>query len=185
MDLTAGTKATAAMSMLVMAVGITAILYGAIRNDLARSVGGACLAIAALTLIALISIQKWITDTSEERRILAAATRQAQDERTRYIAAQAALENERGRLHRDLAAARARIAPTLAAERTKLAAEFEEDRARLISESFETGVLMERAGMLKPGAPAARESNLIQFPGQEHARLPERERSRGRGGVVP
>ncbi|MEI5100371.1 hypothetical protein RB200_19815 [Streptomyces sp. PmtG] len=157
----------------IMAAGLAAILYGVLRDDLARSLGGACLAMTALMPMALIAIRRWITDTSAERAHLADALRQAQDERTRYIAAQAALENEQGRLHRDLAADRARTAAMLIAERDGMQDEFEEQRAQLISETFEVAVDMERRGLLKPTDPS--KGNLIRFPGQTLGRAPEHE----------
>ncbi|MFC9847741.1 hypothetical protein ACFWFF_01325 [Streptomyces sp. NPDC060223] len=181
MDLTAGTKATAVSAVAVMAGGISVILYGIVRNDLARSLGGACLTMTALTLIAMVAIRRWTTDTGDERRILAASTREAQAERSRYVAAQAALENEQARLNRDMAAERARVAATLVAERRKMEAAFEEKRAQLATEAFTTGVQMERAGMLSPKK--SEPGNLIQFPQQERAA--ERERSREHGVVGP
>jgi hypothetical protein len=142
-----------------------------------------------LTLSVLVFVRHWIVDTSTERTALAAAQRQAQDERTTYIAAKAAVVNEHQRLTRDVAAARAAISATLASERSKMRAEFKEERATLSAEAFQTGVEMERAGMLKPGAqiPAGK---LIRFPqqgGQEQAPEPQgqRERAQEHGAVGP
>lgn len=181
MDLTAGTKATAATAAVVITAGLSAILYGVIRSDLARALGGACLTTPALVLLALVAIRAWVMNTNEERRQLAASTREAQAERSRYFAAQAALENEQARLNRDMASDRARAAATLAAERKSMEAYFDEKRAKLVTDAFTTGVQMERAGTLKPKKPET--GNLIQFPQQERAA--ERERSREHGVVGP
>lgn len=181
MDLTASTKATTATAAVVMTAGLSAILYGVIRSDLPRALGGACLTTPALVLLALVAIRAWVMNTSEERRLLAASTREAQAERSRYFAAQAALENEQVRLNRDMAADRARAAATLAADRKAMEAYFDEKRAKLVTDAFTIGVQMERAGMLKPKKPAT--GNLIQFPQQERAA--ERERSREHGVVGP
>jgi hypothetical protein len=152
---------------------------------MAGSIGGACLVMVGLTLIILVCVRRWIVNTREAERLLAAAQRQAQEERTQYIAAKAALENEHGRLNRDMAAERARIRATLVAERAKMRAEFEEERATLASEAFRTGVEMERAGMLKPDRQPA--GNLIKFPKQvpQPDPAPARERSREHGVVGP
>lgn len=183
MDLTAGTRATAIAGTLVLAGGVSIILYGILRNDLARALGGACLAMTALTLVALIAIRRWVTDTSDERRVLAAAQRHAEGERSRYFAAQAALENEQGRLNRDMAAERAALTTRLMAEREAVAAEFEERRAALIAETMEATVLMIHNNKLAPETPT--KSKVIQLREHQQQRHPERERERERGhGVV-
>ncbi|MFI1728245.1 hypothetical protein ACH40E_03190 [Streptomyces acidicola] len=184
MDLTAGKKATAVSAAVVMVAGLSVILYGVIYNDLARSLGGACLTMTALTLIALVAIRKWITDTSEERRVLAAAVRDTQAERTRYIAAQAALENEQGRLARDVAAERAGLAAKLIAEREAMATEFEEKRNQLVSEAMNTGVAMFLSSRREHTKAPVR-GDVIQFPNQQGEPEPERVRSRGHGVVGP
>lgn len=163
-----------------MAGGLSVIVYGIIRNDPARSLGGACLAITALTLISLTVLRRWIVDTSDERRILDAARRHAEAERSRYFAAQAALENEQGRLNRDMAAERLSLAVRLQVERETMAADFEEKRATLISETMEATVRMVHGGKLAPKRLPS--CNLIQFPEQQSR---ERERSRGHNEVAP
>lgn len=183
MDVTAGTKATATAAAAVMAGGIAVILYGVIRDDLSRSLGGACLTMTALTLIALIAIRKWTTDTGEERRILAAAQRETQSERTRYIAAQAALENELNRLIRDAAADRARGHVALNSEREAIHQQFEEKRAQLVCDTLAIAVGLVR-GTTDDHARA--ENNVvIQFPTQQPEQTGERERSREHGVVGP
>lgn len=170
MDLTAGARTTAVAAATVLAAGITVILYGIARNDLARSLGGACLSITALTLIALVAIRRWVTDTEAERARLAEDSREAQNEKTRAIAAQAALEMERQRLARDAAADRARTAAILRAEREAMRDQFEEQRAKLASDAFATGVRMERSGALEPESEHDRAQVIGLFPQQERER---------------
>lgn len=180
---TVGTKAATTTAATITAAGFAVILHSTMRGNAAGSIGGTCLVMAALTLIVLTVIRRWVVDTREERRTLATATQQAQAEQTRYIAVQAALESERGRLTRDAAADRAHTAARLAAERKAMESEFEEQRARLAAESFRTGVEMERSGALKPQPHAT--GNLIRFPRQQPDQAPERERSRGHNVVGP
>jgi len=166
-----------------MAGGLLVVLHGTLRSNLAHTVGGTCLTLVALTGIALILIRRWIVDTSEERRILAASQREAQNQKTTYIAAQATLEVEQGRLTRDRALQVRADAARLTAEREAMVAEFEEKRAALVSETMEATVRMIRGGKLTP--PAAAESKVIQFPHQHPQHQPERARSREHGVVGP
>lgn len=181
MDLTGGTRVTAGAAGAAMAAGLAVILYGTLRDDLARALGGTCLTLTALTVLALALIRRWVVDTRDERRILAAAQREAVAERSRYFAAQAALEIEQGRLNRDMAAERAGLAARLKAERDAIAADFEERRATLIAETMEATLLMVRNDKLAP-QPSAK---LIRFPHQQAEQQPERERSREHGVVGP
>lgn len=181
MSLTGGMRTTTAAGIALLAAGMTVSAHAAFRGDTPRSLGGLCLVVAALTLIALALAHSWVSDTTTERQELAEARRQAESERRRFFAAQAALEGEMTRLNRDMAADRARIAATLLAEREAMQAEFEEDRLQVSTEAFRSGVEMERAGLLKPDATLSA-ANLIPFPG---ARAPEQERSREHGVVGP
>lgn len=183
MDLPAGTRATAVTAAVALTTGLAAILYGVVRNETARALGGVALITIALTLIALVAIRRWVTDTRDEQRQLAQATREAQDERAKYIAAQAALENERQRLMRDAAADRARNTAALRAEREAMRQEFEEERAKLVCETLETAVQLVR-GMVDQ-EPKQQSDVVIQFPTQEPDHSPERERSRGHNVVGP
>jgi hypothetical protein len=189
MDLTSGSRATNVAAAVAMLGGLPALLYGILHNDTARSIGGACLIMTALILTALVAIRSWIVDTSDERRVLAAAQRQASEERTRYIAAQAALENEQARLNRDMAGERQRIAAQLIAEREAMRDEFDDQKAALIAETMETTVRMFRGGKFAPEEETPQRGNLIQFPKelptQAHPASPERERSRGHEVVGP
>jgi len=176
MGLMTGTRATVAAGTTAMLGGAAVTLYGATHGDPALSLGGVCLTMIAITLVSLCLIHHWFTNTSEERHALAVATRTADDERNRFITLRAALENEQGRLVRDTAAERAALAARLVTEREALRAEFEERRASLMEEAMEATVRMFYNGKFAPES--QRTGNLIQFPEQQHERLPARARSR-------
>lgn len=184
-DFTASSKAASATAAGILTAGFGIIIHSTSHDDVAGSIGGACLVMVALTITICVLVRHWVVNTSTERSILAAATREAQAQRAMYQAAQCALENEMGRLNRDMAAERARIASTLATERAKMRAEFEALHDQDMTDAFQTGVQMERAGMLKPGAFQPKRGNLIQFPGQQAGHAAERERSREHGHVGP
>jgi hypothetical protein len=177
MDLTASTRTTVTAATVVLVTGLAATLYGLIRGDHAHSTAGAGLTTTALTLIALTTIRRWVTNTTDERRQLADATQAARDERDGYFAAKAVLENDQQRLMRAAAADRAHAAATLIAERAKLAAEFEEKRAALICETLAAYDDLVRSHKQKP----PERGSVIPFPTQQ----PERERSRGHNVVGP
>lgn len=185
MGLTASRRATTGIAVVVMVVGFSVVLLGVIQRDLARSLGGACLAVPALNFIVLITIKVAIADTREERRILAAATREAQAERSTYIAAKAALENEQGRLTRDMAAERARIRAKLIADRQALAAEFEEKRNQLVEEAMTTAITLYLKSKRGEHTKAPARGAIIQFPTQQGEPQPEHARSRGHGVAGP
>jgi hypothetical protein len=179
MGLTGSTRATAATGAGTLLAGVAVTLHALARSDPAQALGGLCLIMVALTLIALHFIHRWFTNTSEERRALADAIRAADDERNRYVSLKAALENEHGRLSQAVAAERASLAADLAAEREALRCEFEERRGALVRETLEVAVLMHHNGKFAP--PSYVKGNLIQFPQQQ----PERERARGHNVVGP
>ena len=181
MSLTGNVRSTAAAGTALLSVGLAASGYSAAYDALPQALGGMALVVIGATLIALSFIRTWMTDTSAERKDLADARRDADAERRKHFAAQAAFECERTRHNRGIAAERARVAATLAAEREAMRAQFEEERLQLQTEAFQTGVEMERAGALKPDAPTP--ANLIPFPHQQTQ--PERGRSREHGVVGP
>lgn len=183
MGVTAGNKAATATTAGILIAGFAVIIRNTAHDNVAGAIGGACLVMVGLSAVILVMVRHWVMNTGEERRILAAAQREAQAERSRYFAAQAALENEQGRLNRDMAAERARMTATLTAERAKMRAEFEEERTQLVTDAFRTGVEMERAGDLKPQTPVR--GNLIPFPEKQPGRVPQQERSREHGSVGP
>lgn len=178
-ELTNGTKVMATTATAAMAAGLAAVLQGSLRGDLARALGGTCLTLVALTVIALILIRRWIVDTSEERRLLAASQRQAQAERYKYFACQAAMEVEQGRLARDRAIEQRADAARLQVEREAMAAEFENKRADLIVETMRATFQMIYSRKFAPDQTPM--GSLIEFPKQH----PQQERSRSREhGVV-
>ncbi len=179
MGLTGKTRTAAASGAATLLAGTAVTLHALARSDPAQALAGLSLTMVALTLIALLFIHHWFTNTSQERRALADATRAADDERNRFVSLSAALENEQGRLTQAVAAERASLAAELAAEREALHCEFEEQRGALIRETIEVAVLMHHKGKFAP--PPFVKGNLIQFPQQQ----PERERARGHNVVGP
>jgi hypothetical protein len=152
-------------------------------DQLSHSLSGVALTMVGLTAIILTVIRKWVTNTSDERRVLAAAQREAQGERARYFAERAALVNEQGRLSKDMAAERAGLTARLKAERKAMQDDFEEQRNELIAQTMEVTVRMIRNRKLAPGQITV--GNLIQFPHQQPQDQPQRERSREHGVVRP
>lgn len=182
MDVTGGMRAATAAGTAVLISGLGVTLHGIIRDDLSHSIGGTCLTLVALLTIGLVVLRRWIVDTSERERLLDEARRFADAERVRYIAAQAALENEQGRLTQDRAAERLADAARLIEERKALRAEFEEQRATLITETMEATVRMiQQRRLVASPAP----SKVIQLRQPQRQRLVERERSREHGVVGP
>jgi hypothetical protein len=177
MKFTGSTRATAATAGMILLGGLPLTLYGVIRDDFTRTVGGTCLTITAVIVIALLVIRQWVVNTSNERRRLAEDQRRTQDEYTSYIALKAALVAEQGRLRQDISAESAALTARLAVERSKMEADFEEQKATLISETMEATVRMFHNGKFAPEAAAA--GKLIPFPQQE----PERQRAREHGVV--
>ena len=158
--------------------GLAAVLYGVTQADTARSIG---LTMTGLIAVALVLIHRWIADTSDERHRLAASQYEAQQERSRYVALQAALANEQGRLHHDLATERLNLETTLATEREAMEAEFEAQRGNLVEQAMDTAVLLLRAQKSAPDATV--QGKVIHFPGQEQSE--SRERVRGHNAVGP
>lgn len=179
MDLTAGHRATAVGAALVVSAGLASVTYGIAANDLPSAVGGAIFAVCALTLIALVVIRRWVTDTTAERRRLDDAVRAADDDRMRYTAALAGVEVERSRLRRDAAAAEHQLAARLNAERAALDEQFEEARAQLIVDTTVATLELVERGFPNISA-ADLGARIIGFPtaGQ---RTPADEPARGHG----
>lgn len=176
MRFTGGTRATITISATALMVGVLACLYGIVRNTVPHSLAGLGLIIPASLAIAVAVLRVYSLDTRDERRNLAAAQRQAVDQKALYLAAQAGLENEMGRQARDMAAQRAANAASLIKEREVLRAAFEAERLQQSQRAFQLGVQMERSGALKPDEPLP--TNLIPFPPQQP------EHTRAREGVV-
>ncbi|MZF56883.1 hypothetical protein GTX53_24145 [Streptomyces sp. SID5594] len=179
MDLKTTSRATAAGAALITSAGLAIVLYGIITENLERTVGGAIFTMTALTLIALVLIRRWVTNTTAERQRLSDATREKDTERMRYLAAQAALEVERGRLRRDARTEREHLTARLAAERAAMSAQFEDQRAELVCKTMETTVQLYRDGHFDPGAPAPY-AQVISLPNLTHQRA-DAAQPRGRG----
>ncbi|MFJ8855289.1 hypothetical protein [Streptomyces sp. NPDC102437] len=177
MDLTAGTRATAVGAALIIGAGLSIVLYGIIADDLPRTIGGAIGTMTALTFICLVAIRRWVTNTAAERKRLGDAVRDADADRMRYVAAQAALEAERGRLQRDAAAERQQLTARLHTERAALDARFEEERAKLICETTEAAFRLFHDGRLDTSD--ANSARIIGFPTPAHHQRAAQESHRG------
>lgn len=180
MRLASGTGIAAATAATVMFGGMALALNGIATSQVPRSLGGVGAIMIGLTMVVLLVIHKWVTDTRAERSRLAAAQREAQEERSLCIAAQSALESERTRMRRDLDAEQVALLERARVEREALDDEFEERRAALICETMETTFLMVHNNKFAPDVP--RRGTLIQFPQQEQ---PHQSRSREHGVVGP
>lgn len=142
------TRNIAAAAALILTTGVGTVAIGILRSDPAKAAGGACLTICALTFVALLILRHWITDTAAERERLADATKTAREERTSYVAAQAALDAERARVRRDAGLEAARLQQQLHADQEAMRRQFDADRHKVVCEAFEMGALLERSGML-------------------------------------
>lgn len=181
MDFASGTRTTTVTAAAAVATlgGLTIILYGIDHHDLTRAAGGLAITTAALTALALTWIHRWVTDTRDERRALAASQRETVAERGRYVALQCAAQAEQNRFRRDMHAERATLEARLKAERQAMREEFEENRATVIAETVEATFLMFHEGKFAPDT--SRGGTLLTFP-QQH---PHQERSRGHGAISP
>ncbi|KAB7850200.1 hypothetical protein [Streptomyces mobaraensis] len=137
-------------------------MIGTATSDPARAAGGACLTITALTLLALRLIRTWVTDASDERSRAQQAVQRADEDRVRYVAAQAALEVERDRLRRDTEDIVQKAEEERIALHAKLHQEFEERRGQLIAETFEAAFRILKAGDLP--VQGAQGKEVIPFP---------------------
>lgn len=169
-------RITTAATAAVITAGLAVVLWGVWKNDPARAAGGACLTITSLTFIALVVIRRWVTDTSAERAGLAATGKQRDDERSRYIAAQAAMAVDRDRMRRDAEYAAEQAAAQLEAERVKLRREFDEERNELVCKSFAAAFEILKSGL--PDDAATRGRAVIPFPDQRPAGGAARARGR-------
>lgn len=185
MSLASGTRTIATTGLITLAVGFGIGAHGVIRADTPRSLVGVTLIGVALTLITLVTVRRWVCDTSADRAELARTRRELETEHRKSIAAQAAIEAEHAHFTRALAAERARMRAVLEADRVAMRAALEDERLQLQKDAFRTGVEMERSGALKPDS--AHPANLIQFPKQHEGHAAEAEPVRGRSrehGVV-
>ncbi|MFF4369686.1 hypothetical protein [Streptomyces sp. NPDC001594] len=138
------------------------VVYGIVANDLARSLGGGITAFTAALLLSLAKMRSWTTDAKAERARLAKALQAADDERTRYVAAQGAQMQEESRRIRDLEAERIALRAQADVERARLLQELEDERAQIQIDAYLTGVDHGRRGILN--ASPARPGRVVQFP---------------------
>ncbi|MEU9000477.1 hypothetical protein [Streptomyces sp. NPDC048551] len=164
----------AAVAGAAMTFSAGVVAYGIADSNITAATGGGLVALAAAAMMSLAKMRAWTVDTSAERRQLAEALRQAQNEETRYVAAQGAQAEEHRRRLRDLEGDRARFEQHLIAAKAALEEQFEANREALIVESMELGIRLYRAGLLKAPAEAA-EAKILRLPGQQ----PTRERAAG------
>jgi hypothetical protein len=166
-----GTRVTVVTSAVILAAGMLVILASIVRDEPYRAIGGAALTMTSLTLIAMVAIRKWITDTSAERAALRYETQQATNDRMKAIAAQSAMEVERGRIRRDSEHAAKGLATQLAAEREKLFDELEEARNQIIQDATEVALTMFLTNGGIPGPRPTRDRSVIRgaFPEPETA----------------
>lgn len=167
-----------------MMAGFGLVLLGITLDDIARCLGGAVLIMTAAILLFLTQVHRWTTDTQAERARLAEATREAEADRMRYVAAHAALTVERQRIRRDVAAEREHNAARLAAERRMMRDQFEDERDLLICKTMETTVHLYLAGLLDDKPEPAHAKVIGLFPGQSDPQGAEH-RTRERGSVGP
>lgn len=177
MRLANSTGIAAAAVATVMFGGMALAFNGIVHNEVPRSLGGVGAVMIALTAAVLLVIHKWVSDTRAERALLAAAQREAQEEKACCVAAQSALESERTRMRRDLEAERVTLLERSRVEREALETEFENIRGALICETMEATVRMCHDGKFAPNT--RRGGTLIPFPQQEQ------QRSREHGVVGP
>lgn len=183
MSLTAGTKFATTIVTGILVAGFVVIFRSTAQDNVTGGIGGACLVMMSLVGLLLIFLRHWVTNTNEERRTLRTAQREAQAERVRYVALQAANESEHGRVLRDVAATRATVKATLETERRQMQAEFDGTRATELAKAFQTGVEMERSGALCRDK--QQRGNLIRFPDQTAAPTGDHSRPREHGSVGP
>jgi leucyl aminopeptidase (aminopeptidase T) len=171
MNLTGGRQATGTATLAAVG-GLALTVHGLMGDKPLCSFSGVTLVMVALT-----------ADTSDERRLLAATQREAQAERSRYLAAKAALVNEQARMSKDIAAERAALTARLKSERDAMQAEFDAALGEVSSDAVNIAMSWVLAGKFAP--PQPQQGNLIQFPHQQPQGQPQRERSREHGVVRP
>ena len=182
MNLTSDRRATGTAALGALG-GLSLTIHGLMSDQLSHSLSGVALTMVGLTAIVLTVIRKWVTDTSDERRVLAAAQREAQGERARYFAERAALVNEQARMSKDIAAERAALTARLKSEREAMQAEFDAALGEASADAMNIAMSWVHGGKFAP--PQPQQGNLIQFPHQQPQDQPQRERSREHGVVRP
>lgn len=175
MELTAKAKVTAVAGWAALAAGTTFLAYSLVQGHTAHALAGVCLTTTSLTLLALVTIRRWIVTTAQERKRLADAIREVEAEKAKYITSQAALEMERQRIVRDADAERAALSAQAIAERQALHDEFDEKRAELVCKTLEASAKLLRRLDAEPLEAHEHAAVTPLFPDQQ----PERARERG------
>jgi hypothetical protein len=164
-------RALAACTGICLLAGIALVVVGAAARHIPATAGGGGIVLATTVAASMLVIHRWLTDVTAERARLAQATRDADTERTRYIAANAALQQEQQRVRTDLQDHYRRTQLELARHRAALDDEFETRRAELAAKAFELGATMALTGKLTadPGTSA----DVVHLP----TRQPQRQRA--------
>lgn len=168
-------KMAAAAAGAVMTAAIGVVVYGVVEVNIAAAVGGGFATLAFATLLGVAKIRSWTVDTSAERAQLASAQQQAEDERTRYVAAQGALTQERSRMVRDFEAEaaalrresevfKAAVLKDLEAEKTVFLQQLEDERDAIKIESYEVGVIHGCSGIFDVSPKTAEAGKIVKFP---------------------
>jgi F0F1-type ATP synthase epsilon subunit len=149
---------------MLIAAGVVA--YGIVEDHTASAIGGGLAGLTSAALLILAKVRLWTTDTSAEREALAAARREAADERNRYLAAQGAQMAEHDRRMRDLEAERAALHAQLQAKRVRLHQEIDDELASIKIEAYLVGVDHGRRGIHDASFDQPQpEGQVVQFPG--------------------
>lgn len=155
--------------------GILTAITGMLVGQPARAAGGSAVTVTALMMFALPCIRRWILEAGDLRGVALEQISEAQKEKARALAAQAALEVERNRMRRDAAYQTQRSEAAITAEKQRLQSQFDEDRTEIMCKAYEAGVRHTLDGLLDAPAPA-RGRSVVPFPSpaSRSERLPER-----------
>lgn len=164
-----GTKMSTAMrsftalAITLFASGILTTLAATWADHPAQAAGGSAVTVTALTMFALPCIRRWILEAGDLRDVALGQIGEAQKETARALAAQAAVEVERGRMRRDAAYDAQRSAAAIATEKRRLQEQFDADRTEIMCNAYEAGVRHALAGVLEaPERPGGR--SVVPFP---------------------
>lgn len=164
-----GTRMSATMrsftgfAITLFAGGILTALTGMVADLPARAAGGSAVTVTALTMFALPCIRRWILEAGDMRAMALDQICEAQREKARALAAQAAVEVERDRMRRDAAYEAQRSVAAIAAEKQRLHEQFEADRTEIMLKAYEAGVRHTADGLLDaPERPSGR--SVVPFP---------------------
>ncbi|MFJ3173752.1 hypothetical protein ACIPJK_23635 [Streptomyces roseus] len=154
-------RMAAAASGAVMAISAGITAYGIVDSSTPAAVGGGLAGLVAAVMMALAKSRAWAINTDAERRHLADARREAENEQTRYVALTVAAAAEHRRCLRDLEGDRAQLKAQTQAAAAAMEQRFEDQREQLIIESMETGIQLYLAGLLN--APEQTPGDVVPF----------------------